>query len=376
MTRDAEFISTEDVRWESALQLIPHDIYHTPEYVTIAAATADPPQKAAAFYWREGDACALVPLLFSEFPPSLARVLPERRGTFWGDGCSPYGYGGPITNRPGQCEPQVLFALRKAAKAAGILTLFLRGHPLLGSAFCAFEGDDSSCIGTTYAIDLLKDQGNTEIGRALIRSYRSSHGKRVKAILSDSSIQFILDDWRQVSQFSRLYRKNMERLSASTSYFFDDHYFSELRRRLNGRVSLLSAINGEQYVGGALLFGCSNLLQCHLTACHEEWRDKGLPKALIHRAAEWGAHNGYRAFHLGGGLGGSNDSLAYFKRGFNPVPYDYRVYRMIIDRSFYRAVISDTAAAATTYFPVYRAPEVLERTTRESTEMMDAAAGG
>jgi GNAT superfamily N-acetyltransferase len=168
----------------------------------------------------------------------------------------------------------------------------------------------------------------------------------------------------------------MERLSASTTYFFDDHYFSELRRRLNGRVFLLSAMNGEQYVGGALLFGCSNLLQCHLTACHEEWRDKGLPKALVHRAAEWGAHNGYRAFHLGGGLGGSNDSLAYFKRGFNPVPYAYRVYRMIIDRSFYRAVISDTAAAATTYFPVYRAPEVLERTTRESTEMMDAAAGG
>lgn len=357
MTRDAQFISTEDIRWETALRLIPHDIYHTPEYVHIAAATADPPQQAAAFYWREGDACALVPLLFSEFPQSVVRYLPDRRRTFWGDGCSPYGYGGPVTNRPGQCEPHVLFSLRKAAEKAGILSLFLRAHPLLESAFCPFEGDDSSCIGSTYAIDLLKCRGNSEIGPALIRSYRRSHGKQVKGFLADAAVQFTINDWGQLNQFCGLYRENMVKLRAGSSYFFDLLYFSELKRRLNGGVFLLSAQDGKQYVGGALLFGYCNILQYHLVACHDEWRDRGLPKAMVHRAAEWGAKNGYRAFHLGGGLGGSNDSLAFFKRGFNPVSYVYRVYRLVMDELFYRAILNDIAAAGD-YFPAYRSPQL------------------
>jgi hypothetical protein len=357
VARDSQFISVDDPRWEDALRHIPHDLYHKPEYLRIVAASHENPQKTGAFYWRDGDQYALIPLLFNALPPWVKEGSSGKIGNYWCDAASPYGYAGPITNRPGQSEGAILAALRDAAEQEGVLALFLRAHPLLESSFHPVTEDSSSVIGTTYTIELPDISKDHNVGESLLMSYRSSVRRAVRGLLTDTTIQFTINDWDQLKSFSSLYRENMERLSAASSYFFEDNYFFELSSALPDSVFLLSAMNGDQLIGGVILFGCGSLLQYHLAAHHHIWRDRGLPKIIVHRAAEWGACEGYRQFHLGGGLGGADDSLAHFKKGFHPVSSPYRVYRMVIDDQIYEDTVAAIPDPVADYFPSYRSPQ-------------------
>ena len=357
MARDSQFISVDDPRWKVALQHIPHDLYHKPEYLRIVAASSENPPKTGAFYWRDGDQYALIPLLFNDLPSWVREENSPKISGYLYDAASPYGYAGPITNQPGRSEGIILDALRDAAAREGVLSLFLRSHPLLESSFHPVTDDSSSEIGTTYTIQLPDISNDHDIAQSLLMSYRSSVRRAVRGLLSETAIRFTINDWDQLGSFSALYRDNMERLGAASSYFFDDRYFFELSSALPDSVFLLSAMSGDQLIGGVILFGCGSLLQYHLAAHHYKWRDQGLPKLLVHRAAEWGALKGYRQFHLGGGLGGADDSLANFKRGFHPVSSPYRVYRMIIDDEIYRDTLAMMREPVDDYFPSYRAPQ-------------------
>jgi hypothetical protein len=372
VARDSQFISVDDPRWEDALQHIPHDLYHKPEYLRIVAASDENTQKTGAFYWRDGDQYALIPLLFNDLPPWVKEGSSGKIGNYWCDAASPYGYAGPITNRPGRSEGEILAALRDAAEQEGVLALFLRAHPLLESSFHPVTEDSSSVIGTTYTIELPDISKDHDIAQSLLVSYRSSVRRAVRGLLSDSTIRLTINDWDQLKSFSSLYRENMERLSAASSYFFEDRYFLELYSALPDSVFLLSAMSGDQFIGGVILFGCGSLLQYHLAAHHQVWRDQGLPKMLVHRAAEWGARGGYRQFHLGGGLGGADDSLANFKKGFHPVSSPYRVYRIVIDEQIYRNTVAAIPEPVADYFPLYRAPHMKNMPSEVEIELASA----
>ncbi len=380
--RDVGFISTDDPRWVEALDRISHDVYHRPEYVQLAAATVS--GQASAFLWRVGERWALVPLVVRDLPASASHILGDIPSTIrgfgpnqqprWCDGVSPYGYGGPISNAPGHCEEEVFYDLMRHARLMGLVTLFLRAHPVLSSAFRPFQGDCSIAIGTTYSISLkeaeqtISSESNEEKREelrttSLLNRYRSSYRQEIRKLLRDSSIEYSLNDWRHLPSFASLYRQNMANLGADPSYFFSDTYFRDSHMRLPNRVFLLSATREGQFIGGVMLYGCRHndqdaqgggIAQYHLTAYQDEWRVKGLPKGLVHKAALWASRQGYQNFHLGGGLGGQNDSLAHFKQGFHPHPHHFRVYRLVTDNDGYQRIVDRLAPQERDYFPIYR----------------------
>jgi hypothetical protein len=73
---------------------------------------------------------------------------------------------------------------------------------------------------------------------------------------------------------------------------------------------------------------------------------------------------GDRYLHLGGGVGGSDDRLLQFKRGFSELTFPFLTLRMITDPEKYRELTALSAQAANVpveerlhseYFPAYRA---------------------
>ena len=90
-------------------------------------------------------------------------------------------------------------------------------------------------------------------------------------------------------------------------------------------------------------------------------RSPGNPiKLLFHQAAEWFKRRGNRWMHLGGGVGGGQDSLFHFKLGFSPQTFPFRTWRLVLDAAAYDELLTRAGRApgsglvAGSFFPAYR----------------------
>jgi hypothetical protein len=364
------FIKHDDVRWQEILKLIPHDIYHTPGYAAVCAQAHN--GEALAYIWRKRDVAAIIPLVVSRFS-ACDKKNPDD-GIY--DAVSPYGYSGPISTAPGLCEKEILEDFARDGRQQGLVTAFLRGHPSLESAFLPFENDGSKEVGITFGVTL--DRSSSDI----LSSYRSANKRSIKKLLKDSNLSIELNNWNYLPAFVKTYHQNMNRLNAQKDYFFEHSYFEGLREKCKEHVHLLTVVkkDSSEFLGGVYFFECNGIVQYHLPACLDEWRDSGLPKLLIHEQVEWGIRNGAALFHLGGGLGGKEDSLSYFKSGFSDKSFPYRIFRLVLDSDQYKETVGTllaqlvkkevtpnqqrtegevTTESNESYFPRYRDPLLL-----------------
>jgi hypothetical protein len=74
----------------------------------------------------------------------------------------------------------------------------------------------------------------------------------------------------------------------------------------------------------------------------------------------WAAERGDRVIHLGGGRGGSNDSLFAFKARFSPRRHEFYTGRWVLDPRRYDRLAQLAPDPDPGYFPPYRAPRLLE----------------
>ena len=84
---------------------------------------------------------------------------------------------------------------------------------------------------------------------------------------------------------------------------------------------------------------------------------------LLDDAVDWAVDLGARVLHIGGGRGGHDDSLLWFKSGFSQRLHQFHTGRWILDPSRYEALrvarvtlASDPHLIDQSYFPEYRAP--------------------
>ncbi|MBV9999230.1 MAG: aminotransferase class I/II-fold pyridoxal phosphate-dependent enzyme [Verrucomicrobia bacterium] len=81
----------------------------------------------------------------------------------------------------------------------------------------------------------------------------------------------------------------------------------------------------------------------------------------------WANEAGARVFHLGGGVGASQDSLFHYKAGFSDRRHDFAIWRWVVQPGLYRELCARRARvhelqglepASPDYFPAYRCPVV------------------
>jgi hypothetical protein len=325
--------------WKAALQQLAHDMYHEPEYVVLDALLYG--GTPAAFHYEEHGRHLLMPLIVRDVPGSDLR-----------DALSPYGYPGPIGNGdPGFWE-RGCAALRETLRAEGIVTAFVRMHPLLDAplpSLARFGGLVRH--GETVSMDL------TVSTEEMWRQTRSDHRNHINRARRDGT-RIVFDDWDRLGEWVAVYHDNMRRVGASSYYFFTREHLAALHDAVGDRMHLAVALEGDEVVGGNTFFEHDGIATGYVSSTRRA-RNRYADELLYDEVRRWCKARGDTVFHLGGGKGGSNDSLFSYKAGFSPSRHPFHTWRVVADPDAYRRLVADRRPGAdpddlSATFPPYR----------------------
>jgi hypothetical protein len=322
----SDVFSPAQSEWMNALTELPHDIYHRPEYHSLSGLGHE--GSPHLFVYREGGASIFV-------WPYLLRPIP---GTDLNDVSSVYGYAGPLCQGDAEFVQRAWRALGAGWREQRVVAAFTRFHPLLGNAglmanlaqvdAAAAEGLVPS--GSTVSIDLTLPSGEQ------IKRYQKVLRQEVRKSRELGFVTVEDRDWEHVSSFVRVYRQTMERRTSRAEYLVDEAWVDRFRTAL-GSYARLFTVHWQGKVAAALLaIEYPPYLHAHLTGIDGEFAAHSPLKILLDDIREWGTLRGLHSFHLGGGLGGKEDSLFQFKRRFSPVTHSFQTGRWILDESRYR----------------------------------------
>lgn len=325
----------EPVRWDDALARCGRfDCYHLAGYHALAKSRREG-EPHLLFFEHEGH-CAALPMLVR--PVATVEGL-EHCGL--ADAASVYGYPGVIAtireSDAGSESFRKAFhdALGRTLDSLGIISLFLRHNPLIDTAWLLAPKTDAPAIGPTVAIDLSQPE---EQQWAAIRK---DHRHDIRRARDNGMV--VRDDasFADLDTFRRIYTETMNGREADDYYYFDSDYFAGLIGRLPGRVKLLFSQNRNQTVAAAMFLLCGDIIQYHLSGTAPEFsRVRGGIKVILDEMRVWGARNGYRWLHLGGGLGARRDSLFDFKAGFSKTTFNFATTRLIRNADAYEELRS------------------------------------
>lgn len=276
--------------------------------------------------------------------PLLLRPLPGGGG--W-DATTPYGYGGPVSPRP---VPGWGAELDRWARANGVVTTFLRLHPLLENTHLVPPAADLVELGSTVAWDVSR-------GRDL-RQHMHPHHRRAARKAERAGLELAVRTAPgPLEEFRKLYETTMRRQEAAPFFFFPDDYWTRLQEHEAdlGTVLVEGRLDGE-LVASLLCFTHGPWLHYHLGGSADIARTIGASNACFLAGAEWAQAHGFTGFHLGGGVGGrSESSLFVFKRRFEPegALRTFHVAKLVHDPDRYRE-LSGTASTDG-FFPPWRA---------------------
>jgi serine/alanine adding enzyme len=250
------------------------------------------------------------------------------------DVVTPYGYGGPVGG-----DGTFWDAYEDWARERGIVTTFVRFHPLYGNQRGAPLHVEQLAPTVAWRLEPERD----------LRA--GLHFKHRNKVSKAESAGATVTQHDGLGEFVPLYEDTMQRLDADAFYFFEPAYWERLRELPLVRFD--AEIEGE-VVASALCLATPPFLHYHLSGTTDAGRSTGSSTLVLLEAARWAQANGYARFHLGGGLGGKEDSLQHFKARFDPEGLvDAAVGKAIHDEDEYRR-LSGGETSLDGFFPAYR----------------------
>lgn len=279
--------------------------------------------------------------------PVLVRPVPG--GSLF-DVTSPYGYGGPVGFGASPPWDEFHADYARWCEDMGVVTTFVRFHPLYGNRLHPAPAEEVELLAGTVAWTIAQ-------GRDLGTGMHKEHRRSVRAAQAAGlRVTVRRSDADGLSTFRQLYESTMRGLEADNFYVFPDAYWQVLHEQLASSTRLAEA-RGEagEVLAAALLFACKPWLHYHLSASTEEGRRQGATTLLLLEVARYAQDDGYEIFHLGGGRGGSADSLLRFKTRFDPGGLrPAALGKQVHDLVAYRRLAGTDSVSG--YFPRYRSP--------------------
>ncbi|MCA9786464.1 MAG: NeuD/PglB/VioB family sugar acetyltransferase [Calditrichaeota bacterium] len=311
-------LTADTATWRDLLSRHPHDVYHLPAYLETCA--REEQARSMALHVEIEDTEIFLPLLVKQVP----RTLGLR--DYW-DAATPYGFPSPLIKAETPERLRVLFdALTLACQEQRIVTLFIRLHPCFMDHLAALKEHGQMVMhGPTVLIHL------EETPEQHWAQTRTRHRRSLQK-LDKAGFTVRIDDWSQFDAFKDVYRATMERIGATQYYFFSTGYFCDLKQSLGDALHLVSVHAPDGTVAAAGLFThVGEIVQYHLGGTAEGFLQQAPSKLMIHGARAWFREHGARILNLGGGLGGAQDDLFQFKRGFSEHTADFWTFRLVTD---------------------------------------------
>lgn len=346
----------EEARWTRVLERCENEFYHWPDYVRLEAQRQG--GEAGALWAHDEGQEWLLPVVIRPLDgvPDAGTV-----SSSWRDAVSPYGYPHPLTlAAPEQRERflrTVLAALRRFLCEEKILTLFVRCSPLQALALAYSECGHLVEHGPCFWLDL------TESQEELHGQMRSRYRSYLNALRRDGVEARFVPVTEKLDAFIELYYRTMDRVRAARWYYFDRDYFQELTRILGASLKMCVVESGDALLAAGLFVSSGGVTQYLLSGIDEALGQPHATKLMMVHVRDHAKEAGDRAFHLGGGLGGGEDMLSQFKRGFTRHSSPFLTWRLVADEAAYSALIDAwgrthgvPADGLGGYFPAYRKP--------------------
>jgi hypothetical protein len=259
--------------------------------------------------------------------PCIVRELDGVR-----DATGLYGFGGPVGNE------RFYARYEDWCRERELVTTFTWFHPRFQNhRYSRFRVEPR---GGTVAWRL----GEGDLVEGLHRHHRRAVRKAEAAGIETRVTRAPAD----LKPFASLYERTMAEKGATGFYYFPDEYWQSLANR--DWLVLFEALQDGELTAAILGLASKPWLHYHLGASE---RSGGANNLLFLRTAAWARGEGYERFHLGGGVGGADDSLLQFKLRFDEgALIESAVGKAIHDEARYRELGGEGYEG---FFPAYRA---------------------
>lgn len=268
---------------------------------------------------------------------------------------TPYGYGGFIVEGENTEESlqkldaeYMSFCLKE-----NIISEFVRFHPVLHNSHSMSSIYNITKLGRTITMNL---NSQKQIWNDLISKNRNVIRKARK-----SGVKIY---WGRnpnlYRKFISLYNATMDKDKAEDYYYFQQNFYDSVLDDLKYNSLIFYATYEDKIISMSIILFANKQLHYHLSASDVEYQHLAPTNLLLYEVACWGVENGYKSFHLGGGLGSVEDSLFKFKKAFNKNSDTYfSIGRKIFNQEKYNQLIQLRKSEAnfdenTSFFPVYR----------------------
>lgn len=326
-----QIISFNDKVWNSIVKSFPdYDVYYLQEYVSAFRHAGD--GKPFLIYYSGDKMRLCYPMFKSDISQSSAFSGRLEKGRYY-DIATPYGYGGPLVKRYSESEMRSFFSMLKThANEYGVVSQFIRFHPLLGNEKYFAACCDVRRIKKTVFVDTADQE------TVLANMESRCRGAIQKAKQSGIEIHIDNSDYAK-AEFVRLYLDTMNRLGTTPYYFFNNDFFNDLFLSMAGQYNLFCAVLDGKIISAAVILLCNQNMHYHLSGWDGAFHQFSPNNLLLYAAASWGAENGYKKFHLGGGVE-EDDNLFLFKKSFNKNGQrDYYIGRTIFCETQFRSLV-------------------------------------
>ncbi|EOR93845.1 hypothetical protein ADIARSV_2982 [Arcticibacter svalbardensis MN12-7] len=267
---------------------------------------------------------------------------------------SVYGYSGPVSNKSFNAIQEEMMlnfehSFKEFMKAERCICVFSRLNPFIGQSALLQRIGSVCCNGKTIYMDLQQslEEQRAKYNKRLLRQIRQLRKENYEIKEHDSQ--------HEIKVFTRMYKENMDRLSASKDYYFDEDYFFKILQTKEFNSKLVLVYHGTEMICGAVIICSMNVIRNHLSATNKDYLKESPSKLLTDEISVVGRQMGMKYFHLGGGVGGKEDSLFAFKASFSNLYLDDHLWCLIADQEAYQFLVNKGKIEVDNgYFPLYR----------------------
>ena len=272
------------------------------------------------------------------------------------DSITPYGYGG--VHFEGNTSSTNLEAFWSAyvnkMKELNIVDNFVRYHPVLANAQPMKQISEVIDLGKTIALDLSSPE---VIWDNIVSKNRNMIRKADKnGIEIHHSKDYVLFE-----EFIRIYNATMDKDNATDYYYFKEDFYKSIHTDLYDNYEMFYAVFEGKIIAMSIMIFANNQMHYHLSGSLIEYRNLAPSNLLLYKAALWGCEQGFKTFHLGGGVGSGEDNLYKFKAAFNRnSDYQFSIAKHIFDQDKYDLLVNERAShdvdfnKNSPFFPLYR----------------------
>jgi lipid II:glycine glycyltransferase (peptidoglycan interpeptide bridge formation enzyme) len=328
--------------WESILKKTgTSDIYFTPEYAKIYENSYNKLINETfcgeSILFFSGNEENFVILSTLKRKINNLDFLKKKKEKIYYDLISPYGYGGPIIKHKTKQKTEVMEKFKKDfanyCQKNNIVTEFIRFNPIIQNHkdFANYIKVDKR--NKTVYIDLTK---NKEI---LLKEMNKKTRNLIKKA-QKNNIQISLSKKREdMKKFFELYEKTMKKTNASQKYFFPEKFFKNTYNYLGDNISLFTAKYKDKIIATSLFMHKGNSIHYHFSGSDKNYLNLSPNNLLLWYVALWAKKQGYKKFHLGGGLSNNpKDSLFHFKSGFSNTTRRFYTASLIHNNKSYKTL--------------------------------------